>query len=187
MSKHIHNALDSFHKPIRRNSTCSDENHEIGVDYNKNTKATSIRHVYPNVHHPWTFQQAVDVSNHVHSLLNTSHNTKRRQSTRFNETEVDYVGNTKDTSVRHVPPSRNLIHAAGRHITMPTASILAVDVSRHVHNLTSRGVDNWLILMILALTTSKTPRTRLGDVSLPFNQPLTRQIASTMHLMTPTT
>ena len=70
--KHIHNALDSFHKPTRRNSTCLDEK---DIDYYKNTTATSLRRVPTILYRPSTFQPALDVSNCVHTLPNTSHNS----------------------------------------------------------------------------------------------------------------
>ena len=98
-------------------------------------KATSVVHVPGDVHHPLTFQQAMDVSNRVHSSPNTSHNTKCRQSTRFDKTEVDYIGNTKDTSIGRIVPSKHLIDTAGRPITTSTADIPTVDISKHVYNL----------------------------------------------------
>ena len=101
VSKHVHNTFDGFHKPTGRKSTCINE---LGVDYNENTKATSVRHVPINVHHPSTFQSAVDASNRVYSLLNTSHNTMCQKSLHFNETNIDYIEHTENTSVRRVPP-----------------------------------------------------------------------------------
>ena len=125
VSKHVYNALDSFHKPTHRNSTCLDEK---DINYYENTTATSARRVA-------TFQPSLDASNRVHSLLNTSHNTKCRRSTCFDEKDVNHIENTEDMSVRRVLPSIHHIHTAGHRITMPTAHVLAVDVSKHVHNL----------------------------------------------------
>ncbi len=76
----------------------------------------------------------MDASKRVHDEPDIPHNPMRRNSTRFDENGVDYIGNNEDTSVKRVPPPRHPIHTAGHRITMPTASVLAVDVSKHVYN-----------------------------------------------------
>jgi hypothetical protein len=99
VSKHVHNTFDGFHKPTRRESTCLNE---ICVDYDENTKATSVRRVPTVLHHPSTFQPVVDASNCVYNSLNTS---LHRKPSYFDEIGFDYIENSKDTSVRRVPPS----------------------------------------------------------------------------------
>ncbi len=132
VSKHVRNALDGFHKPTRRNSTCLDEK---DINYDENAKATSVRRVPTVLDCPSTFQPVVDASNRVYNLPNTSHNTRSRQSTRFDETDVDYIENIENTSIRRGHPSRHPMRTAGRRITTSTTHIPAVDVSKHVHNL----------------------------------------------------
>ena len=107
---------------------------DVGVDYDENTKATSVRRVPTVLDHPSTFQPVVDAPNHVYNSSNTSHNPMRRKPSCFDGTDVDYTGNNEDTSVKRVPPPRSRIHTAGHHITMPTVYLPAVDVSKHVHN-----------------------------------------------------
>jgi hypothetical protein len=61
--------------------------------------------------------QMVDVSNHVHNTLDGSCKPTRQYSMYFDESTVDYIENTKDTSSRRVPPS-----------------LLSVDASNRVHS-----------------------------------------------------
>ena len=110
----VHNTFDGSYKPTRRNLTYSDE---IGVDYDKNTKATSVRRVPTYPHHPSTFQPAVDASNRVHNMFDGFHKPVRRKSTRFDDLCVDHHENGMDTSCGRGSPF-----------------LPAVDVSKHVHN-----------------------------------------------------
>ena len=124
--KRVHNKPDISHNPMRRNSTCFDEN---CVDCIENTENTSGRRVPPSNHPVHTAGRrtttstahllAVDVFRHVHNLLNMSYNPTRRKSTHF---DVDYIGNTEDTSVRRA--STNLLTAdALNRVYHPPASL----------------------------------------------------------------
>jgi len=67
VSKDIPNLCTISLNLMRRKSTRFDDDH---VNYHKNIKDTSIRHVPPSL-------PTVDVSKHVHNVSDVSHNTTR--------------------------------------------------------------------------------------------------------------